>query len=139
MQSNVMNWFFYDYLSSIAYGVAGLVILFTLILLARTRTISSFLMAAGMSLLAVALIITGYLCIPIYQSNHVVSIQSVANRHFDPEQSYRKKIELRTMLGNQRLYAIYTAGALISIGLGGLIFQCLGNDRAVNDPTECDR
>ena len=100
---------------------------------------STFFTAAGMIMLAFALIITGYLCIPIYKSYHVVSIRSAANRHYDPEQSYRKKIELRTLLGVQRLYAIYTAGALISIGLGGVIFKIVRNDRSVSCDTELDR
>jgi hypothetical protein len=135
----MMSGFLHDNLSSIAYGVAGLVILFTLILLVRTRYILTFIIAAGMSMLALALLITGYLCIPIFKSNHVVSVRSSANIDFDPEKSYRIKLELRTMLGDQRLYALYTAGALISIGLGGLIFRCVMNDHSVNCNTESDR
>jgi hypothetical protein len=99
----------------------------------------TFIIAAGMSMLAFALLITGYLCIPIFKSNHVVSVRSSASIDFDPEQSYRKKLELRTLLRDQRLYAQYTAGALIFIGLGGLIFKNLVNDRSVKCDTEFDR
>jgi hypothetical protein len=134
-----MDWFFHDNLRMIAYGSGGFVILLTLILLARIRSLWTFLIAAGMTLLSIALLATGYLNIPIYKSCIVVSVRSSANSNFDPDQSYRKDLELRNAVGKHRLNSLYAAGALISIGLCGVIVKDLVNDRSVICNTNFDR